>query len=86
MISKKEYEQALKIVKEYEEQVKKNSKESKKFKLKDVVMTTKGCRQKGGFAGIVVGFGTWKEYPAVKVRKNSDGRTVMCLAKNLVKC
>lgn len=74
MVTKKEYEKALKIVKLYEEQLKENSKEAKKFKLKDVVMTTKGCRIKGGFAGIVVGFGTWMEFPAVKVRKNSNGR------------
>lgn len=86
MITKKEYLKAKSIVTKYEENIKKiHSIVKPKIKKGELVRTTKGCRFKGGFVGTVVGFCTWGEYPAVKVRKCVNKRIVVCLAKNLVK-
>ncbi|MBK7362769.1 MAG: hypothetical protein IPJ01_10775 [Micavibrio sp.] len=86
MITKKEYLKAKSIVTKYEEMVNKiHLTVSPNFKKGQLVKTTKGCRFKGGFVGTVVGLCTWGEYLAVKVRKRTDKRIVVCLAKNLVK-
>lgn len=53
------------------------------FPLGMWVTTLKGCRMRGTFTGKVVGYSKWKQYPAVKIRKSSDGRIVLCLARNL---
>jgi hypothetical protein len=87
MITKEEYLKAKAIVNKYEEKVKKSHSVIKpKIKKGEIVRTTKGCRFNGGFVGTVVGFCTWGEYPAVKVRKSVGNRIVVCLAKNLVRC
>lgn len=88
MVTKKEYIKAKEIVAKYEEQRAKAKKETKSIKLKkgDSVTTKKGCRMSTvKLTGKVTGFCTWGEYEAVKVKKDGDGRTVICLKKNLVK-
>lgn len=89
MITKKEYNEAKAIVEQYEAQqakIKKDNRNSIKLKIGDKVTTTKGCRMsKTKLTGKVVGFGSWSEYPAVKVRRNDTNRVVMCLKKNLIK-
>jgi hypothetical protein len=86
MITKKQYLEAKAIVTKYEKMVSKIRLTSNpKIKKGQLVKTTKGCRFKGGFVGTVVGFCTWGEFPAVKVRKSVDNRIVICLAKNLVR-
>jgi len=86
MATKKEYLKAKAIVSKYEKMLKKiHSTVKPKIKIGEIVRTTKGCRFNGGFIGTVVGFCTWGEYPAVKVRKLISKRIVVCLAKNLVR-
>lgn len=48
------------------------------------VATKKGCRLRGVFEGRVKGYGVWKNYLAVNVKK-IDGKVVQCLAKNLMR-
>lgn len=56
-----------------------------KFVLGDKVVTTKGSRMSSKKArGTIVGFGTWKEYPAAKVKKTT-GTIRLFLIKNLNK-
>jgi hypothetical protein len=89
MISRKKYLEAKKIVDQYEaEQLNKPTVIGNcgDFEIGMKVRTTKGCQYKGAFSGEVVGFGKWSDYDAVKVKKNTDGRIVMCLAKNLLRC
>ena len=54
------------------------------MKIRDIVRTKCGGRLhgEGPFTGTVVGFSTWKNYPAVNVKK-SNGKIVQCLLKNL---
>jgi hypothetical protein len=89
MITKEEYKKAIKIVKQYELEQSENKILMKKFRLGDYVKTNKGCRFSSIFYGHVVGFTNWKDYPAVKVKKESSEftgkRIVTCLAKNLIK-
>jgi hypothetical protein len=54
-----------------------------KPKLGTKVNTKKGCRINGPASGIVVGYGRWRDYDAVKVRKDVDGRVSLFLMKNL---
>ncbi len=85
MISHKKYLDAKKIVDQYEnEQFLQLSLNVGDFKIGDKVKTVKGCRIKGAFNGIVIGFGKWSNYDAVKVRKEINNKIVMCLTKNLV--
>lgn len=87
MVTKKQYLEAKAIVTKYEEMFNKiRLTVTENIKKGELVRTTKGCRFKGGFSGTVVGFCTWGEFPAVKVRKSVDNRIVVCLAKNLVRC
>lgn len=54
------------------------------LKIGDRVLTTKGCRIKGGSSGVIVGWSKWKDYPAAQVKK-TDGKTKQFLVKNLIK-
>lgn len=90
MITKSQYEKAKMIVEQYELQRKRIlEKFDKKFRKGDYVKTTKGCRSNGIFYGHIVGFTKWRDYPAIKVKKESSEftgrRIVTCLAKNLIK-
>jgi len=90
MITLKEYKQAKKIVDEYEMQSKiVLDNNHKNLRKGDYVKTTKGCRFNGIFFGHIVGFTKWRNYHAVKVKKESseftNRRIVICLAKNLIK-
>lgn len=60
MITKKDYLKALKIVDEYDRQLKQNEKYISNFNKGQRVRTIKGCRfnkLKNGFEGVVVGLG-----------------------------
>ena len=89
MITVKQYKEAKAIVEKYEAQqakIKKENRNSVKLKIGDKVTTKKGCRMsRTKLTGKVVGFGSWGEYPAVKVKKDDNNRIVMCLKKNLIK-
>ena len=52
------------------------------FATGDVVETTKGCRDRGGFSGVIVGFCFYDGDLGVKVRKD-DGRIVVCNGANV---
>jgi hypothetical protein len=55
-----------------------------KFKIGDEVYTVKGCRIKGPSSGVVVKVDQkWSIYPAVVVKKYSDGKKRLFLEKNL---
>lgn len=55
--------------------------------ITDHVRTTKGSRTTGvKHSGVVVGFTKWRKYDAVKVVRDADGRTMIYLVKNVVRC
>ena len=58
----------------------------KKIKIGDHVATCKGGRfhYEGPFAGVVVGFSKWKNCDAVSIKKDSNGKIVQCLVKNIL--
>jgi len=46
------------------------------------VWSKKGCRVQGPTGGRILGFTTWRDFPAAQVRK-ADGSTRIFLTKNL---
>jgi len=81
MISRKKYLEAKAIVEKYES--KQNLIEPTNFEIGDKVVTTKGCQYKGSFSGVVVGYGKWRDFDGTKVKKDNNGKVVLCLTKNL---
>ena len=56
---------------------------AKSVKVGRTVETSKGCRMRGGFQGVVVsGPVMFRDYQAWMVKKE-DGKTVRCLEQNL---
>lgn len=53
-------------------------------KIGSRVKTTKGCRIKGACSGVVIGYGHWRNYEAVRVLKDTTGKAGLFLLKNLV--
>lgn len=54
------------------------------LEIGDYVWSKKGCRVNGPTGGRVVGFTTWRDYDATKVRK-ADKSVRIFLTKNLEK-
>jgi hypothetical protein len=57
---------------------------NRKIKIGDTVTTNKGCRiSKKKAKGKVIGFTTWRQYEAVKIKKH-NGKIVIILLQNIV--
>lgn len=87
---KADYLEAKRIVGLYEQQQFERKTGTKyKFHYGEKVKSTKGGRHKDFKPkGVIVGFGFWRDFPAIKVMKKNeagDPKTVLCLEKNLVK-
>lgn len=54
------------------------------LEIGDYVWSTKGCRVNGPTGGRIIGWTTWRDYPAARVRK-ADKSVVTFLEKNLTK-
>jgi hypothetical protein len=57
-----------------------------KFPLGSIIVTTKGCREKGPFGEAkVIGYGTWAGRAQLHVQIINSGRKTTCLAKNAMR-